>query len=641
MMHRAYPVLVEGLDDLRLQLNQNLITQWLPLYDQWPQSNHSSNQPDEGIHRQWIEVLQHEVSTLGASIEAVTHLRHEFQQRIRSAATAAEIEQHIMTFVTDLGASKRQQKRDKQAFSRWFGQDAVLDRAESQIHTLEYTLSFCLERLGSLWHRRLLTERLPTEAGQTPLDFQKTLTPLLSYEGDERVRIAAFQALSEALSGLPKSAQEGSLAANMVQYVYRLALEKTQSVWLQVSALALLANLSPQTFVQVLALRFRHPGKDDDIFVRRQATTLLLQHLGEFSHLSDLLKQIQIDPSDYVRQGLTDLLGELPVLNAKALLYELIGDACPQVRAAALLRIPDLILNRQLYEDGVACLCLLLRSEQDPFVLRTGLLVLQRGHRALLQQGAQCDAWLDSLRPRLQALQTHENISVQRWATYCHEQVWAQSTPTRLALWQALQHWVTDIPIGRRRSLRPFTREHSKATLFRLLSVIAQEDFGFEVERGVLGLSLTRGPLFGWQLWRFWHELRNPSTEKRQGYRHTIGRLYFGRIQIPSAKLAELSPTKVPGEPVFLDAQGGWQPHIPLADQMLATLTLWRLPMRIYTAEGVTLIIPPRFIWQRLWAWMKITMQFASIAQRRNLADTKAYLAYFQQLGFQVSIVPH
>jgi poly-gamma-glutamate synthase PgsB/CapB len=156
------------------------------------------------------------------------------------------------------------------------------------------------------------------------------------------------------------------------------------------------------------------------------------------------------------------------------------------------------------------------------------------------------------------------------------------------------------------------------------------------------GYKVIRGHVFGFRWWRWWHEFRHPSPDKRQAFPHTIGRLFDGQLHVPSTIMAELAQTKVPGEPLHISDEGGWRPYLPLPDQLTSAIELGRTPrpVRIFTSEGITTVTPPRG-WQRWRAAARLTWRFREIAEKRNWLESmqepaSSYIRALRELGFQV-----
>ncbi len=139
--------------------------------------------------------------------------------------------------------------------------------------------------------------------------------------------------------------------------------------------------------------------------------------------------------------------------------------------------------------------------------------------------------------------------------------------------------------------------------------------------------------------------MRNPSTDKRQAFSHIIGRHFLGHIRAPSTIINEMSPTKVPGEPLFMEQEGGWMPFLPLPDDMISVLQQGRT-VSLHSSQGITKITPPRWLFQRLMALINLSYQFANYAELRNYepdhgGNPNEYMQKLSRLGFDVEFCPH
>ncbi|MCB1777625.1 MAG: HEAT repeat domain-containing protein, partial [Candidatus Competibacteraceae bacterium] len=483
------------------------------------------------------------------------------------------------------------------------------------------------------------------------LELEARLLPLLAHDGDPRVRIAAFHALATALRELPANGQALPVAATTLRYLYGAALDQRQVAWIQTEALELLEALDLPSLATVLNARLTRPGAGDDLFIRRRAVRLLGRNLKALPDLTPLLATVEHDPSPYVRQGLAEALPSLPLAAALPVWVRLSRqDDAPPVRAAALLQIgallrvaPELAAPLQ---DGLAAV---LATETDAFVLRVALREVGRVHQQWLEAAAQespARAWRDALGPAVARLHERaDRIAVRRWAAQTYEQLWAWATPERRRRLQALAEQIARIPAGGSRRL-PRKLAQDDADLGRLLALLAQDDHGYDLRRNGFGAWLRRGQSLGFRAWRWLYEFRHPATDKRQAFRHTVGRIYQGNLRAPSAILAELAETKVPGEPLFDSDEAGWRPYLPLVDELISCLDQWHRTLRRYTSEGVTEIVAPRPLWRRLWARTVLTLRFAEYARLRNWREgaqqnPATYLQAIARLGFTCRLLPH
>ena len=180
------------------------------------------------------------------------------------------------------------------------------------------------------------------------------------------------------------------------------------------------------------------------------------------------------------------------------------------------------------------------------------------------------------------------------------------------------------------------------------MAVAAEHDFGLFAESRRHDFRITRGHRFGFRLWRFLHELRNPATDKRQAHRHTIGRIFRGDLHAPSAILSELSETTVPGEPLYMEEEDGWRPYLPLVDEVISGLDegLTAQTLEIYTAEGITEVVSPDALAARLLARSLLCRDFLHYARLRNWRPDRSgppngYVEALRALGIKIRIRPH
>ena len=584
--------------------------------------------------------------------------RHgEFNKQLLRATRTEDQRRAILGYAADLGASPGQLRGDYRAFARWFGPDAVADRYAHRRAAAERQLAFYLDRLGLLAAHAL---RLAgPSVGHTrlwqQLHLERTLQPLLAYDGDSRVTSAAFQSLATALQAIPYQAQEGAVSENTLLYIYRSALEPRQHIPIQCAAITLLQNLSASSLYTALSQRLSRPQSGDDLFVRRHAVTILGDNLLRLPALRDLFPTLLQDPSPFVRQAVASALRMAPINDLSRWLHALAcEDPTPQVRATALLETLTLLNTLDLADVSLAIVSHSLQHERDAFVLRVALKVASDGLEWLfdLNEDAAWYAqhWYIALLPLISNLHTQAaQLTVRRWAAQARERMWCAYDPEAQQLRPELELRLSGLKPGRSRRLpRRFVAAYNIATICRVLSVMAHNDFGYDMQPRLGGARIVRGHVFRFRLWRAWHEFRHPSPDKRQAFPHTLGRISYGQFRIPSAILAELAETKVPGEPLFIAAEDGWRPYLPLVDDVHSSLdrSLFRRPVRFFTSEGVTELLPPKSLRQRLRAKWRLTRRFADYARLRNWQEHSSqspasYLQALEQLGFRIRLLPH
>jgi poly-gamma-glutamate synthase PgsB/CapB len=650
-------LLVQALHPAWVRLHEQLLTEIEADFASWLQAHEVSENRDGvdagDVLAYLIEYLMRDIRDTVKALDELAIRFSDFRQRCATAGSKQEQQEQILDFARALGATPRQLRRDRQAFARWFGEDAIAERYIRRRAERERKIAFVLGRLG------VLCSTLLSEAGEGTapgrlwrrLKLERLILPLLSYPGELRVRTEAFRCLATALQALPVAMQETSIADTTLTYIYRSALERRQDVWIQCEALSLLQSLSHTSLDRALTNRLQQPGEGDDLFVRRHAVRLLGVRLASNAELAQLIDYVVDDASPAVRQLLPAAMQTAPVERVNRVLARLLGeDPEPAVRAAALLVIPDLLARVELVPELQAALVQVLGRETDSFVLRVALQVAVQSCQRLGQSPELRQHWEHALYPCL--AQLHQNaasLAVRRWAALAREQLWAAAMPRVQTLKAQLGELIQDTPQGSTATVkRQLLQDHDTDTVGRTLALLAQQDFGFDLKCHGWLSRLTRGHRFGFRLWRFLHEMRNPSTEKRQAFSHTTGRVFHGTVRAPSGIISELAETKVPGEPLFMGSEDGWRPYLPLVDEVISALDqpFGAGPLQLYTSEGVTEIIPPRSAMRRLRARLALTNNFTHYAELRNWRedDTRKpddYLRSLVTLGFRTRFRPH
>ena len=645
--HGLPPLLAQGFRPLLTDLARAFRGEWPGGREEPPEWA----KPDAVLYR-WLVFLRYD---LGQQLALIRRLRNDYvgyRRQYLGAVTSEERQHHFLAFARVLGANRRQLAGDQRAFQRWLDHDTLVERYQRRLAAADRRLAFALDRLGAL-SAQFIAQAGPRQ-GYTwlwrYLELETILLPLLAHDGDHRVRVAAFHALAATLRALPSGDQHAPISDSVLRYIYGSALDTRQMAWIQTEALALLPHLDPAALVTALTARFTYPGPGDDLFVRRRAALLLGAHLDRWPELATLLPAILNDPSPYVRQGLAEALPTMPTATALSTWRELAWrDPAPAVRGAALLQMTALLTEPTLIESLTAELAALLGREQNAWVLRVALRVTWQAQQHLLNDGreAQAEQWLAGIMPAVAHLHSQAaDPAVRRWAAQTRERLWAWAQPQRRDWLAALARTAAATPAGWQRRLPRMLARLEEATLGRLLALLAQDDHGYTVARGIWGAWLTRGQTLRFRAWRWLHELRHPATDKRQAFRHTVGRVYHGNLHAPSAILAELAETKVPGEPLYLPAEDGWRPYLPLVDELLSCLDQWNRRLCRYTSEGVTEIVAPPGLWRRLWARSVLTGRFAYYARLRNWQEADqtnpdAYLTAITRLGFAARLLPY
>ncbi len=584
--------------------------------------------------------------------DALCSAERRFAEKLAGAGTHRERQDCVLEFAADLGAGRRRLAADRRAFRRWFGVDAINDRYADEIGTLERGLVFGIERLGVFAGRVLQAAGSAEESERLWrfLDLEEIVFRLAQHPGDRRLPAQAFLSFAQAIAALPVEMQLTALSDQSLRRLYRACLDREDDTWLQIAALTLQLRAAPERFGEVANSRLGNAGRDADIFVRRSIVRLLEDAVLEHPRLARLLSLVAADASPHVRQGIALAALHAPREQALDLLRTTtLQDPEPTVRAANLLAIPQHLVYPDRIEPLRKLLQEVLVAEREEFPLRCAFRVVEHGFHWLFdQQAPQAGNWRESLRHHLELIHSDPKRTpvARRHAARALERLWCAEHPQARALLAEVRELAARTrPGSSSRVPRRWIREHPPDLLGRVLAIAAQNDFGLEIWRSWRGWRLGRGDCFRPRLWRILHEMREPASDKRQGHSHIIGRIYRGAIIAPPAGMGELSRTRVPGEPLVIGDEGGWRPYLPLPDQCLSAVDLGRC-LRLYTAEGVTEILPPRGLLAQLGAHLRITTGFAELADIRNWQPESglqpdAYAQELRKAGVEIRLRGH
>ena len=637
-------LLKKGLTDVWTKMNKKYIDQLKQEFKQWLNKDSKANaSPELAL----TEFMLFQVDETAESILNLTRKLTEFNRRYFRSTGNDERHEHILEFSADLGANKRTLQKDRKAFKRWFDRDAILERFHSKLSAQQQRLSFYLERLGWVYAESIVRHDNPEKFWHR-YDLEETVRPLFVFEGDNRVRVAAFHCLARALYALPQESHEKLISDATLKYIYRATLEKTQDVLIQREALSLLGCLSFKSFQLVLSKRITEPVSGDDFFIRRHAVFLIGEYQAQIPELKNLLTVAARDESAAVRQNVAKALIHSSASFAQPILTELVlRDSEAAVSGASILCILDFLQKDEYFDVICELMTNCYKSEGDKFVLKV-MLKVSIDALTLLDDDRQ-QRWINKILSAIETLHYSANSTeIRRLSAQVMEWFWLYQSAQAKKLYDDLVSMLVNLNEGRALKIPAHISYKDDIQLARVLSLIAQHDHGFVVEDRYFGRFILKGDRFKFRFWRFIYELRNSSTDKRQSHRHTTGRHFFGLLRAPSSIMSELAETKVPGEPLLISDEDGSRPYLPLVDDVLSALDQgWPTkPYQIVSSEGITEIIPPCNLWQRFKAQTQLSLGFQKYARKRNWLETSqsdpdSYIAALKQLGFEINYRPH
>lgn len=597
--------------------------------------------------RRHAELLAHFCERQVETIAELAKAEASFQARIVNALDDAEQRAAVLAFAEQIGADARQLRKDTKAFDAFFDADAVLERFGKRSGERERALAYGLERLGVA-----MGDAMREDPGIGSSSFLgETFLPLMArmraWPGDPRVRQGAHRCVRLMAEGLNEDPHEPWFD-QLLSATRRACLDGNEAVWTQCEAIDALLALSPESLPSVIDRRLAaeleagpDPQRGKALFVQRHLVRLVCRNFHLSAKFARYIPVLSNSREGAVRQVFAEGLHLLPFEQAKGLLTRLRVDRDRQVRAA-IFADPGPILALVGPEIYVPHIGRILTHETDEFVLRIALdaagaamgWLRAEDHASIAQASGQLHDALDQLQHRTQS------AKVLRWLDEARERIWLFATPEALEVaghLQAIIDGQREGTIRKARGLRPWL-EQDRELVGRVMAIVAQRDFGLSLEPGRVP-ALQRGEFFKRRLWRILFEGGNSATDKRQAFRHAIGRHYFGTMWAPSARMAELAPTKVPGEPLFESSEGGWRNYLPLLDQVLAVLDQGG-SAEIFTSAGITTLSAPPGIFRRGKAFWRISRDFPRLAALRN-REPEAYLGELRKHGLEAQFRPY
>lgn len=585
----------------------------------------------------------------------------------------------MLGFLSLLEKNPRRLRGDAKAFRRrWADLGLVTERCQRVLFREEMLQELCLDIVGHFLAAVLATRSELTEENVAfaetllkRMDVERFLTEVMEGSRRWQTRVAAFETLAKIVNALPQGAQFRILSLETSALVMRFCTDPDENVWAQIAAIGLLARSDPLGVMEVIEQRLlaeEVPSKSDDLFVRRGIVEVIGREFPNeagFEYLARLAQKR--DPSDFVRVKLVETLATYPTPQARNLLREYLrgglGETCPQVRAQAAFAWGHLGRNavdagdEALLAEAVEELSWAIAKGELPLLRRAALeeaAHLVRHRENVLEKG-HLDAYdkqiLDAIQFALDQLTPFAPDPQITWAADAWLQIVVVTTPEFPRVREVLLSRIEETDSGRFFDLPRDELPEDEETLGRILAYLTLQDFGLYVEWRGDSARIYRGYRMRFALWRALHELRNPSPAKRQGFRHTVGRQFRGTLRAHSGILAEVTQTKVPGEPLYLASEASWRRHLPLVDDYLSLCRRLHAgrEVRLFSSFGVTTLQGPADALRRWRTFFRMSWNFPHYAELRNAnplhkqyTRPREYIeAVRRDFGIETRFTPH
>ncbi|MBA3452740.1 MAG: hypothetical protein H0T42_06605 [Deltaproteobacteria bacterium] len=582
-------------------------------------------------------------------------------------ASPEDRRQVLADYLSETVADSRNRRADLAAIDRYLDYDAMRERHQVARHRVLVILELAVTFIGNavgpamfLAGDRAATAREIFHDGR--------ITEFLHAVGETGGR---WQLRAAALDGLLRCVEVArerdvpwltQLAAHHLGLAVRCATNLEEPAWVQGRALALVLALSFDLGIDLVARRLMEPAADTeehvgvarrDFLVRRTCVDLLAAARDDRS--VEVLRQTRRDPSTHVRQGLAVAFaqrGQLTELRSLAGLDPGEPERSSQVRASAV----EAAFDAAITPEGVTTALQLAVDVLAIDAAALPLTVACEESAGIVARAMPPAAVTERLLTELLRLSSRgdRSAAIREIAAAAAERVALSLSEEARAWWQLLAAVTEQIPVGGSQTLAledfpnlpPLPADPE--FLGRILATLSRSDYPLFATRTGGRLQLWRGDRFRRRLWRLLHEVGRPAPNKRQAYRHTLGRVMRGQLRAPPGGLDEATATTVPGERLFLAEEGGWARHLPTVDDVL-DLPLWsREPVRIFSSYGTTTMQPPAGVWRRLRNRFVVSRRYARLAALRTRSlrgtehhDRQRFTDEVRGLGIELTFARH
>lgn len=435
------------------------------------------------------------------------------------------------------------------------------------------------------------------------------------------------------------------LNETLVLIAIKTASNKDGNCWVRSEAVEILSILSEKKSFE-LARKIISEQSNDSTFLKRR---LVNNIVSKIPARTEILNDLISDASEIVRQSIAENLPFVSQKDYSRFFNILINDEktsviCQTIKSSfILLRDSD---NTEMFETLISKLTPKGNKNPTLFLINS----FSQYFKDLNKKNR--SEFLNKLKivvPALEKLrQNSEQLEIRRTSALVLEQLWREHNEQASELWHYISQKLEAKRPGKYIKLdQEVLHKYDDETIGRVLSVISQEDFSIQFVRSFFTVKLVKDAFYKFRLWRILFEFKNPSPNKRQALKNSYGRHFSSRIRSASSVMAEKSETGVPGEPVFFNDEGGCRHYLPLPDDILSASEASSV-YKIFSPEGVTKITPPRNIFKKLTAEIKVIFSFDKLSKKRNI-DTagktelqiKEYILTLRKAGYEISIAPY
>ena len=578
-------------------------------------------------------------------IDHSNKLFEKFDLQYAKAENQKDKNSILLYFTKNLGQTNaRKRIAEKRALKRYLSKDAVTERLQKQVAHLKKQISAAFRCLPAV----LKNSGQGSSSEPLSTDFLSFIFFSFQNENISRIRVDILTCLSKIIKDIPERQNSEILTDENISKILKALTDTKFETWEKCEILNILALIQHNSFPKQIGTML-HAEKNSDIFLRRHALSLLLSNISLFTNVEKLLEGILSDPSAFVRQKLAESLHllENKTLIDKFYSHFLLKETDIAVRCSALKTTPLLLASEHSIEQIILPYKELLKSDSNPKLIEFALLTIPDCFEAIKDSPKNRETWLKEFFPAIEHLHCNaETITIRRKAAEARELLWCNSHQQAKELLNLIKNKTNSLKPGKSVKLSKKEIENfDDITIGRVLGVISQHDCAIELHKTHFTTKLIKNHKLGFRWWRFLHEFRNPSPDKRQTFSHTRGKHFRGQIRSSSSIMAELSETKVPGEPLFISTEGSSRPYLPMLDEFISASETPET-IRVFSPEGISTITPPKKFLKRFITDFKMAFKFKKYASLRNWQEDSQcppseYIAAIKKLGFGITITPY
>ncbi len=634
----------DNIDILWRHINRNEIAELSRQYDQFLYTKTTSSEKTE--FSEFIDFFISFIEEKYKTFDRLDKLFKEFDSEYSKQENSADKNRILVTFANSFGiTSAKRKKKDKKALRKYFDKDAATERYQKHVMSLKKQVSAFFRCLPAVLSNLKQNNTSKTE-NNIILD---TVFNTLEKEKIPRLKTDILACLTNLIKNIPEIKENVLQRDNNLNQLIGIIDDSKSDTWKKCESLNILALIKHKSFCSNIE-KMLNAGNNSDIFIRRHSISLLVDNISSFKSSDKILSEILNDPSAFVRQKLAESLSKVPdeVLIDKLYTSFLLKETDTAVRCSTLKFIPSLLSIGYPIIKIITPYLELLQSDSSPKLIDFALLNLTDCFDALEGTDTKSrELWQEKFFPAIEYLHCNaENLTTRRRAAQAGELLWCKSTPEAQQLLNLIKIKTKTLKLGKSvKLLNSEIEEFDDITIGRVLAVISQNDCSLELKKSKSNYKLIRNYKFGFKWWRLIHEFRNPSPDKRQTFSHTRARHFRGEIRSATSIMAELSETKVPGEPLFISQEGNSRPYLPLLDEIISASETSDT-IKVFTPEGITSIVPPKSFIKRFLADFKFAINFKKYAVLRNWQEDfqnspSDYIGAVKKLGFDISITPY